>query len=180
MAPAESKKWLNLNDVHGLLARAYVATDSGDLWTRAQCQVWMIASGQRRGGELVVDRNTVAKAFPEVDRQILSIADATRMGQYLYAVEIVGVGVKFGYTRNPKNRLTNHVKSAANHAREVGRIWLSADHDGALANEAALKAEHGGREYLHGADFDVVVAALKSLNGVGEGISLTMANIGDI
>lgn len=68
---------------------------------------------------------------------------------YLYVVEIKNLGVKFGITRDPKNRLAQHKRDAAAYGREVGRIWLSSPHVGYVNNETTVRRTlHTEREYV--------------------------------
>lgn len=85
---------------------------------------------------------------------------------YLYVVEIVGVGVKFGITRNPHNRIRTHQGNAQAHNTKLGRIWLSVPHQNYHENEQEIKDSlHASREYVN-ASFEDVLALAKSLTKI--------------
>jgi hypothetical protein len=87
---------------------------------------------------------------------------------FLYVIELVGVGVKYGFSTEPLHRLRQHATMARNHAVASGRVWLSAGRDKAAANEREFKRRHRGLEYLHGADFETVIRRLTKLPRVRE------------
>lgn len=69
---------------------------------------------------------------------------------YLYVIEIVGIGVKFGITRNPKCRISSHSRNAKAHHSQLGRIWLSIPHKNYSNNENILREKlHTKREYVN-------------------------------
>lgn len=85
----------------------------------------------------------------------------------LYAIEFAGFAVKYGFSSNPEKRLARHRADAERFGRVVGRVWTSPPHHDARSNESVMKERYGCVEYLHGADFDVVVAELSELVQAG-------------
>lgn len=78
---------------------------------------------------------------------------------HLYVLEIHGLGVKVGISRNPQQRFERLRKAASDHGLSTGRSWISDPHIEARANERALIALGGSgnrREYLS-VGFDVAV-----------------------
>ncbi len=73
---------------------------------------------------------------------------------HLYAIEIVGVGVKVGRAFNPSKRIKQHADAAARYGRTIGACSISPAHIEYKQNENALHqlcrqafAVRSGREY---------------------------------
>lgn len=97
------------------------------------------------------------------DRRRLAREALAGCCQHLYAIEIVGVGVKVGVTGEPSKRLANHARDARNYRRQLGRWWVSVRHVEFMLNEALLIGWAGAdTEYLP-KSFDDVMAKIDSL-----------------
>lgn len=84
---------------------------------------------------------------------------------HLYAVEILGSGVKVGITKDPRARIKTHERAARAHGLSIGRICLSGPHENARSNEAVVVRHFnpsGRSEYLT-APFDEVVKRMEGL-----------------
>ena len=82
---------------------------------------------------------------------------------YLYVVEILDLGVKFGITTDPENRIRTHMSTAAAYGRETGRVWVSHPHTNYKKNERILKRIYKSkREYVR-IPYEEVVKKASSL-----------------
>ena len=82
---------------------------------------------------------------------------------YLYVVEILDLGVKFGITTDPENRIRTHMSTAAAYGRETGRVWVSRPHTNYKKNERTLKRIYESkREYVR-APYEEVTKKASSL-----------------
>jgi hypothetical protein len=85
--------------------------------------------------------------------------------KHVYAIEIVGVGVKVGITEFPGRRVQAHARAARAHGATIGRVVFTEAHENARDNEATLKRLGGERnrsEYIQ-VSFDRVLDAIKNL-----------------
>lgn len=82
---------------------------------------------------------------------------------HLYVVELVGAGVKVGVSAKPDNRIAQHRRDAEAYGRTIGRVWVSAPHIEARANESAIKRFAGQRREYLSIDFDTAVARANEL-----------------
>lgn len=84
---------------------------------------------------------------------------------HLYVLEIVGLGVKVGISKEPARRVETIKREAAGYGYPHGRVSVSAPHVEARANELRLITLGGDgnrREYLR-ADFDTAMAMVEKL-----------------
>ncbi len=75
---------------------------------------------------------------------------------HLYLIEMIGLCVKVGVSKNPTARLASHAVDAKNYGRKIGRVWVSILHNEALNNEFWLKGTSRS-EYLRRRSFDDVL-----------------------
>jgi hypothetical protein len=88
---------------------------------------------------------------------------------YLYAIHLSTDVVKVGKTRNPRQRIANHIDTAGRFGASVKQVWLSELHENYSQNEqlliAALGAPAHGNEFFR-VDFSHAVRLAADLDYV--------------
>ncbi|MDT5125624.1 MAG: hypothetical protein QOH54_1268 [Mycobacterium sp.] len=108
-----------------------------------------------------------SRAISQAPRIIdtLELPDTVAPHNYLYVIELVGMGTKVGITTTPRKRLRTLQREARGYGYRIGRIWLSQAHIQARANERELirlGGDDNRREYL-AVDFVRVIERAEAL-----------------